>query len=138
MHQMVLDRFRQVEGDQDPAFTNGQFAQCAHLPNSHVPPAATRNTKIRPEWSYFSIRPNGVWPQSGFSGIFGLGIPMIRPLGRGIDGWPTSPSLAPWRTLCSIHRNDDLVVAARIFLKVIHITVGMSIRCECEAATEQR
>ena len=38
MHQVVLDGFRQVEGDQDPTFTDGQFAQHAHLPDSRMLP----------------------------------------------------------------------------------------------------
>ena len=38
MHQMILNRFRQVEGDQNPTFADVQFTQHAHLPDSDVPP----------------------------------------------------------------------------------------------------
>lgn len=38
VHQVVLDVFRQVEGDKDPAITNRQIAEHTHLSNPLVPP----------------------------------------------------------------------------------------------------
>jgi hypothetical protein len=38
MHQMVLDGFGEIEGNKDPAFAHLQFAQRAHLPDSHLRP----------------------------------------------------------------------------------------------------
>lgn len=38
VHQVVLNVFREVECDQDPAFTHRQIAEHAHLTNPVVPP----------------------------------------------------------------------------------------------------
>lgn len=51
MHQVVLDILRQVEGDEDPAFTDRQITEQAHLTNSASPAAEAGSRKIRPEWS---------------------------------------------------------------------------------------
>ena len=45
VHQVVLDVFRQVEGNQDPAFANRQIAECAHLTNPVVPPETAGQQK---------------------------------------------------------------------------------------------
>ncbi len=38
VHQVVLNRLRQVESNQDSTITDAQFAQHIHLPGSHMPP----------------------------------------------------------------------------------------------------
>jgi hypothetical protein len=51
MHQVVLDILRQVEGDEDPAFTDRQITEQAHLTNPALLAAEAGSRKIRPEWS---------------------------------------------------------------------------------------
>jgi hypothetical protein len=51
MHQVVLDILRQVEGNEDPAFTDRQITEQAHLTNSALLAAEAGSGKIRPEWS---------------------------------------------------------------------------------------
>jgi hypothetical protein len=51
MHQVVLDILRQVEGNQDPAFTDRQITEQTHVTNSASLAAKAASKKIRPEWS---------------------------------------------------------------------------------------
>ena len=116
VHQVVLDIFGQVEGHQDSFVADRQFTQYAHLKNPVSPPEREGQRKIRPYWSQFSIRPNWLRLQSAFWGISVGGSPMtgrsdegglgrqpeIR-LAREQSAGIPRPSLAPWRTLCSIH-----------------------------------
>ncbi len=72
MHQMILDRLRQIEGDQDSTFTNGQFTQYAHPPDSVVPtatPGRHKNTTGMVGFKYTAKMP---WAAINVFRDFGL------------------------------------------------------------------
>ncbi len=76
MHQVVLDILWQIEGDKDPAFTDRQIAEQAHLTNSESLAVEAGSGK------YDRIGRNSVYGQiacgcnPGFGGILDSSIPM--------------------------------------------------------------
>jgi hypothetical protein len=76
VHQVVLDIFRQVKGDQDPPLTNRQIAENAHLTNPAVPPAKAGQQENTTRMVGFKYTAKTPAIANWFFGVFGSSIPM--------------------------------------------------------------
>jgi len=73
VHQVVLDIFRQVEGDQDPTVTDRQITENTHLPDSLSLPEAIRQQKNATRMVGFKYTAKMAWSAIGVYGDFWLG-----------------------------------------------------------------
>ena len=127
MHQVVLDIFREVERDQDPTFTDGQFAQHAHLSRSPMLPAKRQHSQNTTRLVVFEYTTKRLRAANWIFEDFGRrrSHDLTSGDGRGRLGWgiPQTLKKPPGGPFNLVHRNDDVFVA-----------VVFSVKCDLDHA----